>query len=200
MPRGLTPREQARRAELRQLVAAGHSRAAIAAQWGVTSSAVNALWRRMHGQVPRTDLEARRQTMLRLAREGLTRQQIAERLGLASGSTVTTAIKAIVRDRDQHRCRCCGVTAPLEVAHLELNGTGSDHGRRMVPSTLITVCAAHHRGARLSLQTARLRVQPLTAAGADGPVMFLRKLGETWTVLRREHVFNGHRAGPVEVS
>lgn len=89
--------------------------------------------------------------------------------------TNEAAEKAIVRARDQ-RCRfpLCGcerLGLPLHVSHAVHKGMGGDPtGDRSVSSLMVLVCAARHRENKIALDKGTLRWEPVTDAGANGPI------------------------------
>lgn len=98
-------------------------------------------------------------------------------------------MKTIVRKRDGYRCRWPGCDCRerrdrIEVAHVVNKSAGGSSEA----SNLICLCVARHRG-RPSLHSGDLRIEPLTAAGTNGPCAFLRRyLGrEGWYFTEETH-------------
>lgn len=93
--------------------------------------------------------------------------------------------KAAVRRRDGDVCRWpgCGSRDGVETAHLEDKKMGGDHGRRSHRSNMLRLCFEHHQGP-CSLHSKDLRIEKLTEAGADGPLLFLRTdVQKAWLVV-----------------
>lgn len=54
---------------------------------------------------------------------------------------IPAATRALVLERDRHRCRWCGRTnVRLHLHHIQYRSAGGDHD----PSNLITLCYLHH--------------------------------------------------------
>lgn len=83
--------------------------------------------------------------------------------------------KAEVRRRDK-RCRfplcgCRRFALVLHVSHAEHKGMGGNpKGDRSTPDLMVYVCAARHRENRMAIDRGTVRWQPLTPAGANGPI------------------------------
>ena len=87
-----------------------------------------------------------------------------------------TQQKAIVRERDDYRCRVPGCMNPrrqLEVAHLEDKGMGGDPtGIRSTPAKMLVLCRDHHQGPK-SVHSGHLVIAPKDAElGTAGPCNF----------------------------
>jgi hypothetical protein len=87
------------------------------------------------------------------------------------------ANKTKARKRDGHTCRfplcvCRKVNYGLHISHFaQHKGSGGDpSGERSALKFLIAVCAPRHRESRMSIDKRTIKVTPLTAAGANGPV------------------------------
>lgn len=101
------------------------------------------------------------------------------------------ASKAASRRRDGFACRfpwcgCKRLGLPLESSHEVHKGMGGDPAMtRSETSNLITFCDHRHRHGRVSRHAGTLRIEPLTAAGCDGPVSFQVEretlLGSLWS-------------------
>ena len=87
--------------------------------------------------------------------------------------TARLKAKADSKKRDGHKCRwphVCRKPVRLESAHLvNLSQGGED-----TTENLITLCLEVHQGRR-SLHSQDRKIEPLTAAGANGPVAFYEK-------------------------
>ena len=102
------------------------------------------------------------------------------------------AAKLEAKHRDGYRCRWphCEhkhLTQPLEGAHLDGKGMGGNRdGSRNVAANIVTLCYEHHRG-RVSLHSGDLKIEPMTAAGADGPLSFWKRdPDDRWYQTHRE--------------
>jgi hypothetical protein len=97
--------------------------------------------------------------------------------------------KEQVRARDGRRCRVPGCRDQakgwrLEVAHLSDKGMGGDHGTRSKRHLMICLCYPHHQGQDgYSLHNERLRIEPETSEGADGPCKFSVHKESGWDVV-----------------
>lgn len=111
------------------------------------------------------------------------------------------ANKEEVREREGHRCRfplctCHRFNLFLEVSHREHKGMGSDPtGERSVPALMLLICNVRHKESPLSIDKKTIRWEPLTAAGANGPIAWFLDIGAfsggtiargTWAELARE--------------
>ena len=67
----------------------------------------------------------------------------------------------------------CGSRESIETAHIDDKGMGGDHGERSHRSNMLRLCFDHHQGRR-SLHSKDLRIEKLTEAGAEGPLLFLQ--------------------------
>jgi hypothetical protein len=94
--------------------------------------------------------------------------------------------KAKAKKRDGGRCRwpeAHKCRFGLESAHV----VDASLGGRMASSNLVTVCAWVHRRGPESIHGKQIKVEPLTAAGADGPLSFWRKdAAGAWFMVARE--------------
>jgi len=70
---------------------------------------------------------------------------------------------------EDHKCRC-----GLEAAHI----VDASLGGPMEPSNLLSICGWLHRRGPESIHGKQLKVEPLTAEGANGPLSFWRKDAE----------------------
>lgn len=87
--------------------------------------------------------------------------------------------KAKVRKRDRFcrwpHCENCKRYKPrLEVAHVRAKGMGGDGGERSTADQMILLDYLSHQGGNDSVEQHGRRVEPLTAAGTDGPCAFYR--------------------------
>jgi hypothetical protein len=111
--------------------------------------------------------------------------------------------KQKARVRDMGACRGCRWphcrhrkdARALEVAHMRAKGMGGDHGTVSHASQLILLCYWHHQAdpqeghPEGSIERHTLRIEPLTDAGTNGPVKFLReRLKVTPTGLKQEWI------------
>lgn len=91
------------------------------------------------------------------------------------------ANKRAVRRRDKTCrfpfCGCRKFQIALEVSHVQHKGMGSDPtGERSQPALMMLLCQARHRAHLFSVDQKNVRWEPLTEAGADGPVVwFIRR-------------------------
>lgn len=85
--------------------------------------------------------------------------------------------KAEVRKRDK-RCRfplcgCGKMKIQAHVSHQRHKGMGGNPaGERSDPALMIYVCACRHRENAVSIDRGTLRWTPLSASGANGPVVW----------------------------
>lgn len=100
------------------------------------------------------------------------------------------AHKVTARARDGFACRwpgcdCRARRDRLEVAHLVSKSRGGSNDT----AKLVTLCRSRHQG-RPSLHSGELRIEPLTAAGANGPLAFWStdELGRWWMVAQERAV------------
>lgn len=109
--------------------------------------------------------------------------------------------KEIVRDRDVicrfPLCLCSMVGLFAEVSHRRHKGMGGDPtGERSATGLMLLVCNARHKDSKVSIDKGTVRWEPLTAAGADGPIVWWIDLGAisdtvplgTWFEVGRETV------------
>lgn len=86
--------------------------------------------------------------------------------------------KRDVRARDKGcrfpLCGCRKFGLAVHVSHSRHKGMGGNPaGDRSVPELMIAVCSARHRENLVAIDRGTLRWEPLTAAGANGPVKWL---------------------------
>jgi hypothetical protein len=84
-----------------------------------------------------------------------------------------------VRRRDKRcrwpNCENCKTYKPrLEVAHVVAKGMGGDHGTRSTADQMMLLDYLTHQGGGDSVEQHGRRIEPLTAAGTDGPCAFWR--------------------------
>lgn len=105
------------------------------------------------------------------------------------------ANKQQVRDRDRvcrfPLCPCKNFDLFLEVSHSEHKGMGGDPtGERSAPELMVLICNWRHRLSRYSIDRKTLRWRPLTAAGANGLIVWEARIpwlfGEDWREIARE--------------
>lgn len=104
--------------------------------------------------------------------------------------------KERVREREGHRCRfplcpCDRRGLFLEVSHKVHKGMGGDPtGELSVPELMVLVCNWRHKEGSISIDRETLKWEPLTDAGANGPIAwFLKGDGldaDRWYELARE--------------
>lgn len=108
--------------------------------------------------------------------------------------------KQIVRDRDVlcrfPLCPCQRFNLFCEVSHHFHKGIGGDPtGERSTPALMLLICNWRHKEARISIDKKSLRWEPVTFAGADGPIAWSVDLGVfsrgtfpvgTWVEVARE--------------
>lgn len=67
-----------------------------------------------------------------------------------------------------------GVVSAAEVSHQKHRGMGGNpSGDRTVPALLVLICNWRHKLAKFSIDRGGIRWEPLTPAGADGPIRWL---------------------------
>lgn len=110
------------------------------------------------------------------------------------------ANKETVRERDGTcrfpLCPCTRFNLFLEVSHKNHKGMGGDPtGERSAPELMVYICNWRHKEDRFSIDKRGLRWEPLTDAGAAGPIAWWIDLGRfpyatftpgTWVELARE--------------
>lgn len=105
------------------------------------------------------------------------------------------AVKAAAKRRDGYRCRWphCEYHAVtqgrvIDAAHLQAAGSGGDPALvRTTRDNLIALCRLHHRTAPENLHNAKLKIEPLTPEGTDGPCAFYRwTVADGWYVVASE--------------
>jgi len=106
------------------------------------------------------------------------------------------AAKDAVRKRDRvcrwPNCENCRSFKPrLEVAHLDAKGMGGDHGTVSEPHQMILLDFLTHQGGTSSLEQHGRRIEPLTAAGTNGPCEFWAtdENGQWYLVAREQAPF-----------
>lgn len=93
-----------------------------------------------------------------------------------------------VRKRDKYcrfpLCGCKRFRLALHVSHQQHRGMGGNPaGDRTQPESMVYVCAARHRENPVSIDRGTLRWEPLTEAGANGPI--------AWHVKERAGLITG---------
>jgi hypothetical protein len=75
----------------------------------------------------------------------------------------------------------------MPVSHREHKGPGGDpKGIRSETENMILLCVCRHRENRVSIHQGNLQWDPLTKAGADGPIRWRELHGKTWITLATE--------------
>jgi hypothetical protein len=94
--------------------------------------------------------------------------------------------KAAVRKRDKKcrfpLCECKKWRRRTEVSHREHKGKGGGSAT----DNMILLCTCRHRENRVSIHQGNLQWDPLTKAGADGPIEWRELHGTTWISLAKE--------------
>lgn len=95
--------------------------------------------------------------------------------------------------RDNYRCRCCGQPTNPEAVDLLERGhrhhlTYRSKGGNDVASNVLSLCARCHDAEHRH----RLRIEVMTAYGADGPCSFWRTDADGQEYLSRREVRPGH--------
>lgn len=99
--------------------------------------------------------------------------------------------KTAVRKRDR-KCRfpICGCERwrrQSQVSHREHKGPGGDpKGIRSGTENMVLLCPFRHQENRVSIHQGNLQWDPLTKAGADGPIRWRELHGTTWVTLATE--------------
>ena len=126
-------------------------------------------------------------------------QKIARRTKYLSRRREEEAQKALVRKRDKvcrfPLCGCRRFNLALHVAHHPAHHKGMGghpRGDRNATALLVLVCAARHREHAVSLDRQTVKWEPLSEAGANGPIEWyvrgdaVGECWEGWVLLHRE--------------
>lgn len=104
-------------------------------------------------------------------------RKVARGLKRLKRKATEDATMKVVRGRDKYcrfpLCGCKRFGLRLEVSHQKHRGMGGNPaGDRTDTRTMVLVCSARHRENKYSLDRGTIRWRGITAAGADGPIVW----------------------------